>query len=90
MELLHNLWNVLITEDKDLTKYISLSLTFIEVYVTFKLFTTVLNISYTAKQRNIYFLCMSIITILSTLFLPEFINLIVRYCIHTFICKILI
>lgn len=87
MELLHNMWNVLVTEDKNLTNYVCLSLTFVEVYVTMKLFTTVLNICYTKKQRNIYFLCMCVITILSTLFLPDFLNLIVRYYFCTFTDK---
>lgn len=90
MELLHNLWNVLVTEDENLTNYVCLSLTFVEVYVTMKFFTTVLDISYTKKQRNIYFICMSIITIVSTLFLPDFINLVVRYHSCSFISKIYI
>ena len=34
MEVLHNLWNIVSTEDENLTKYIALTLTFVEIYVT--------------------------------------------------------
>ena len=56
MELLHNLWNVLVTEDENLMRYITIIISVFETYVILKLFTSVLNISYTKKQRNIYFL----------------------------------
>lgn len=74
MELLHNLWNVLSTEDENLAKYISLPLTFIEMYVTMILFTTILNISYSKKQKYTYILIMSLIGILTTLLIPSSFN----------------
>lgn len=81
MELLHNLWNIVSTEDENLTKYVALSLAFVEPYVTMKLFTSILDINYTKKQRNIYIIIMGIIIILSNLFVPKqfslFINLVV-------------
>ena len=81
MEILHNLWNVVSTEDENLTKYVVLSLAFVEPYVTMKLFTSILDIKYTKKQRNIYIFLMGILIILSNLLIPKqfslFINLII-------------
>ena len=88
MEILNNLWNVLITEDENLTKYVSLSLTFIEIYVTMKLFTTVLNISYTKKQRNIYVLLMSSLIIITNLFATNTINMFVGIILLPVIIKL--
>lgn len=88
MEILNNLWSVLVTEDENLTKYVSLSLTFIEIYVTMKLFTTVLNISYTKKQRNIYVLLMSTLIILTNLFASSTVNMFVGIILLPVIIKI--
>lgn len=77
MEPLHNLWNVLVTEDENLTNYVCLSLTFVEVYVTMKFFTTVLGISYTKKQRNTYIFLLGSLTILTNLFIPSGFNMLI-------------
>lgn len=91
MELLHNLWNVVSTEDENLMKYVLIFLGFIENYVTMKFFTNILNITYTKKQRNIYLITMNILSILSTLFIVQeisiFIHLIVTFIIIKFIFK---
>lgn len=71
MELLHNMWNVLVTEDENLMKYITFIMSIFETYVTFKLFTAVLDISYTSKKRNIYFLCMTIYCFITTFIIPN-------------------
>lgn len=81
MELLQNLWNVLVTKDEVLTTYIVLLISPIEFYVSMKLFTTVLNISYTKKQKNMYIIIMTTLLILSTIFIRKeysvFIHLII-------------
>ena len=91
MEILHNLWNVLCTEDENLTRYVALTLTFVEIYVSFKLSTTILSINYTKKQRNIYIMVLGILIILSELFIPSqisiFIHLILTPVIITLIFK---
>ena len=66
MEILHNLWNVLCTEDENLIRYISILMSFLETYATLKLFTSALDINYTKNQRNLYFLLLFICTILTT------------------------
>jgi len=75
MELLHNLWNVLCTEDENLARYVSLSLIFIEIYVMFKLTTALLNISYTKKQITFFTIIVALYTTFTNLFLPNTINI---------------
>ncbi len=92
MELLHNLWNVLCTEDKNIAKYTLLSLTFIESYVMMKLFTSILDIEYTKKQSLIYIIAMSFFIIISNLFIPKeysiFIHLVLTFVIIKLIFKV--
>lgn len=88
MELLHSLWNVVSTEDENLIKYVILTLTFVEIYVTMKLFTTILDIQYTKKQRNIYFFTMSILMILSTFLINKQLSLFLHITITFVIIKI--
>ena len=78
MELLHNLWNIVSTEDENLTKYSILVFTFVEIYVTLKLATTILEINYTKKQRNIYMVVMSFLFVLSTIFIPSEISVFIH------------
>jgi len=58
MEILNNLWSVLVTEDENLTKYVTLFSSILETYVTLKLFTSILDIKYTKKQMLKYFIVM--------------------------------
>lgn len=53
MELLHNMWNVLVTEDENLMRIVLLFLGILETFVTLKLFTTILDIKYTKKQLTL-------------------------------------
>ena len=71
MEILHNLWNIVSTEDANLMKYVSLSLIFVEIYVVMKLATSILNVNYSKKQRNTYIITMSILIIVSNLLVPK-------------------
>lgn len=92
MEFLGNLWGILTTENENLVRYVSLPLTLVEMYVTLKLFTTILGIKYTNKQRNIYLIITSIMGIFTTLFIPSSLNLFVGLLfiptVVTFIFKI--
>lgn len=54
MELLQTIWNALTNENEVLMNIISVPMTFIEISLTFLLFTTVLNISFTKKQAILY------------------------------------
>lgn len=71
MELLNNIWTSLTTENEVLTSILFIPLAFIEAYVSSLLFLTVLNITYTKKQRIIYILFVSISGIICTFFIPK-------------------
>ena len=92
MNILHNLWNIVSTEDENLMKYMLVVLGIVEAYVTMKFFTTFLSIEYTKKQRNIYLIIMELVMILSTFFAPKqfalFVHLILTFLIIKFVFKI--
>lgn len=71
MNLIQNLWNVLITEDENLIKYFLVVLTFLEIYSTLRLFTSILNINYTKKQRNLYYIFVYLYMLLAIFVIPN-------------------
>ena len=83
MEILQTIWSSLTTENPTLTNIICIPLVFIEAYVSMLLFTTLLNINTTKKQKIIYIIIVSIFGTLSRYLLPNpyntFINLIVIF-----------
>lgn len=87
MEILHNLWNIVSTEDENLMKYVLLFLGFFETYIMMIFFTTILNIQYTKRQRNIYMVVMSILFIISTLLIPKNYSIFIHLIISPIIIK---
>jgi len=81
MEILQTIWSNLTTENIGLTNLIGIPSTFVEVFISMLLFTTLLNIQATKRQKITYVLTMSIFSITSRLFIPNpynaFINLII-------------
>ncbi len=71
MEILQTIWNALTTENELIIKLQGIPLTFIEAYVTMLLFTTILNISSTKKQKFIFTFSFSMIAIILSLFVQE-------------------
>jgi len=71
MEILHNLWSVLVTENENLIKYITLFLGIIEMYVVVNLFTETLNIKSTKKQRKTYYICMFVYLLCTNFIIPD-------------------
>ena len=71
---------------------ISIPLIFIEAYISMLLFTTILNISATKKQKIIYVLLMSLVSIISRLIIPNpfntFFNIIAIFLLNILIFKI--
>ena len=92
MEILQNFWNAISTEDENLVRYPVILLDLLESYVTCKLFTTILDIDYTKKQRNMYILIMEILVILSNFLIPPqisvFVHLIAIFIIIKLVFKI--
>ena len=89
MEVLNNIWTALTTENEIALKITTYPLTFIEGYLTFKLFTSVLNIQYTKRQKFIYIILASLLSLISISFIPSPYNLFVNY-ICTFILTFLL
>ena len=71
MEILNNIWTALTTENVTLINVFSIPLTFIEAIVSTLLFTTVLNIKSTRRQKITYILFIAILGIICTFFIPK-------------------
>ncbi len=92
MEILQTIWNSLTTENVELANIVNIPCHFIEAYVSMLLFTIILNISATKKQKILYVIIMSAFSIISRLFIPApynaYINLIVMFLAIMFILKV--
>ena len=79
MEILNNLWTALNTENELFINYISVPCSFIEIYLIFKLFTTILKTNYTKKQLFIYIFSVAVVSIICKAFIPEPFNVFINY-----------
>ena len=91
MEILQTIWSALTTENEMLITILSIPMTILEATVTTLLFTSILNILSTMKQKVAYILSFSLIAIISIHFVPTpfntFINLIACPILVYFIFK---
>lgn len=71
MNFLNNIWLSMTTENEILTKIIGLPFIFIEVTISMLLFTSILRISASKKQKIIYILITSFIGIICSAFIPK-------------------
>ena len=71
MEIFQTIWTALSTPNERLIQLIGIPFTFIEAYVYMLLFTTVLNISSTKKQKYEYVILFSILVIFINYFIPK-------------------
>lgn len=71
MNFLNNIWLSITTENEMLTKIIGLPFIFIEVTISMLLFTSILRISASKKQKIIYVLITSLIGIICSAFIPK-------------------
>lgn len=63
MEILQTIWTALTTPNEGLINIISIPLAFLDIYIGMLLFTTLLNIKSTRKQKNnihMYIFCISL------------------------------
>ncbi len=81
MEILQAIWNALTVENEFVAKIQGIPLIFVEAYVTMLLFTAILNINSTKKQKIFYVLSLSAVSLLSQYIIPvsynSFVNVIV-------------
>ena len=59
MEILQTIWTALTNENQTLINILSIPMTIIEISLALMLFTQILNISYTNKQKLIYLITFS-------------------------------
>ena len=79
MELLNNVWNALTTPNESLINIILIPSTIIEAIFTLLIFTTILNLKSTSKQKIIYITLCSVISFINTYLIPSPINIFVNY-----------
>lgn len=71
MEILQTIWTALTTPNEGLINVLSIPLSFIEITVGMLLFTTILNINITKKQKTLYVLVLTFLSISSNTFIPN-------------------
>ena len=80
MEILQTIWTALTTENPLLLKFVSLPMLVIEIALSMLIFTTILDISSTKKQKILYLVILSSIGMITTLVIPApfntFVNII--------------
>ena len=81
MEVLNNIWNALCTENVGLVTIITIPLMFVEMFLMLLLFTNLLNIKSTKKQKFIYVFLASLVSIITNLFVSSPFNVICIYII---------
>ena len=81
MEMLNNIWIALSTENIALVNFLLIPLTFLECTLITMLLINLLNIASTKKQKIAYIILSSIVTIITTNFIPSPLNVICNYLI---------
>ncbi len=66
-----NIWMFLTTENTSLIDFLTFPFLIFETIVSMLIFTTILNINTTIKQKTLYVLLVSLLGILSNLFIPK-------------------
>ena len=79
MEIFSNIWNVLTTENELLTKILTIPTIPIEVSISFFIIITILKIDFTKKQKYLYLLVFSLISITTKFLITSPYNIIVNY-----------
>lgn len=81
MEILQTIWTALTTPNEGLINIISIPLAFLDIYIGMLLFTTLLNIKSTRKQKITYICTFSVLALILNMVLPNLYS--------TFACMIL-
>lgn len=89
MEILQTIWSSLTTGNPTLTNIIGIPSIFLEVFISMLLFTTLLNINATKKQKWLYVLIASCFSIISRLIIPAPYNTYFNL-VAVFLCVLLI
>ena len=79
MELLNNIWNALSTPNETLINIIFIPMSFLEIYLMMVLFLLILRIKSTFRQKAIYVILASVISLLTNHFIPSPFNVFINY-----------
>lgn len=79
MELLNNIWSALTTPNETLINIILLPSTIIESIISLILFTHILKLKTNYKKNIVYVTVFTIVTFISTYFIPSPVNIFVNY-----------
>lgn len=71
MEILKTIWTALTTENAELITILSIPFTFIDAFVGMLLFTTILDISSSKKQKILYVIIFGLLVFLCRAFVPD-------------------
>ncbi len=90
MEVLHSIWNLLISQNEMVTKVICAPTIFVEGLLIFSLLTTILKINYTKKQQLLYIVLFSFTSLLTEFVISTPYNLFINYFIMFIVIKFVI
>ena len=79
MEILNNIWTVLITPSELNTQIITAPFAFLEVYIGMLLFLIIANVTVTKKNKYIYVIIFSCIMIIGGFLIPNPYNVFINY-----------
>lgn len=79
MEMLNNIWNALSTKNLELINFMFIPLAFVENYLILMLFTNLLNIKCTNKQKLLYIIWASICFVFTNFIIPSPFNVIFNH-----------
>lgn len=89
MEILTSIWTALSTENQVLINVILSIAVFIENYLAFKLFTSILDLNYNNKQKYIYVIISGLCSVITILFIPSPFNVFLNYIINFILIRVI-
>ncbi|MBQ2835300.1 MAG: GHKL domain-containing protein [Clostridia bacterium] len=89
IQFLNNIWIALSSENVELVNLLSLPLFPVENFILMNLFLVILNVKTTLREKLLYVFAMSIISAISSYFIPSPINVLLNYTCMLFFIKII-
>lgn len=87
MDILNRLGNLLIAENEMLTKIITAPMVFVEVWLSYQLYSVLLNLNFSKKKEFIYIFAMSSTSLISRFIIPAPLNIFFNYILLFIITK---
>lgn len=87
MEVLHSIWNLLISQNEMVTKVICAPTVIIEAWLAFLLITSILKLDYTKKQKVLYIVFLSLLSLVIEFIIPTPYNVFINYFIVFIVIK---